>query len=389
MVMISMARNSPYASGGRRSAVGQSPYGKPVRDRKTLGDDYGPNLGAQAFSKNPMPNDIKRLTITKPKRNLYEITGRNPPELPQMDKKLLTDGLRSNSLTTSNENDKCLNNGSISQPIEMTQVSTKPQAQPGPLFEINQTAVEEGYWMAPSVSDLRMYSREKLAALPSFVVGRKGYGQIEYLKPVDLTGLTSIGDVLGNVVVFGHGGVMVYPDEATKPREVGEGLNQPAVVTIENIYPKGTKGKVIEPSDRQLSVFVTKLRQKIEKKGGEHVSYDYTSGNWVFKVPHFSYWGINSDDEDMLVDDEEVTGLIDAVPIEDEDDLEIHQGQDHHNDLITFNVDIPVGPQKESNPNYIDFDEDDESLLDMSNIVQPSGREKSIEPPAPPKLLDT
>lgn len=161
-----------------------------------------------------------------------------------------------------------------------------------------------GYWCSPSVHKLAGLSLSELSSVKDFIVGRKGYGQIAYLAPVDLVALAQLNPKhsvelnLSNsflneqVVIFDHKKVNVYPDEIQKP-PLGQGINIDAVITLERMFPKG------QTSNGPLEVDAINKYLKMLKrqKETEFVNYIADGGIWSFKVPHFSIWGLLDEEE--------------------------------------------------------------------------------------------
>lgn len=176
------------------------------------------------------------------------------------------------------------------------------------VYEINKTAVDAGYWIDPSLEVLFSYTFDQLHAVEDLKIGRKNYGNIRYIQPVDLSTINNLSDLLGNLVVFGHLSVCVYPEDGKgKKPPPGIELNMPAIVTLENIFtlvPAGTaKLKITDPSDYRAKSKCQSLRALIESRGGEFITYDAASGVFVFKVNHFSSWGFT--DDDLIYDEPE------------------------------------------------------------------------------------
>ena len=140
----------------------------------------------------------------------------------------------------------------------------------------------DGYWCSPLPQELAKMSPEELAEVDCFIVGRVGYGQILYQFPVDLLGLPGgVDSLFGQVVRIERLKVVVY--EGTKPR-VGSGLNVPATITLEGMFPK--------PGESRHD-YIKRLKRQV---GMDFVTYDPITGTWVFKVMHFSVWGLVDDD---------------------------------------------------------------------------------------------
>uniref|UniRef100_UPI0001C04F2A Nucleoporin NUP145 n=1 Tax=Saccharomyces cerevisiae TaxID=4932 RepID=UPI0001C04F2A len=146
-----------------------------------------------------------------------------------------------------------------------------------------------GYWCSPSPEQLERLSLKQLAAVSNFVIGRRGYGCITFQHDVDLTAFTKSfrEELFGKIVIFRSSKtVEVYPDEATKPM-IGHGLNVPAIITLENVYPvdKKTKKPMKDTTKfAEFQVFDRKLRSMREMN---YISYNPFGGTWTFKVNHF------------------------------------------------------------------------------------------------------
>lgn len=185
---------------------------------------------------------------------------------------------------------------------------SKPQ-QPSKLsnvVHINQTATDEGYWISPSLPALYSMTPSELSHLSNLVVGRKGYGQIAWNEPVDLTTINDLSDILGNFVSILHGKIIVYPDVDSKD-PIGTGINHPSTVTLENMYKVdySTKQPIKDPSDPRYIKHISILRRNIESRGGEFLAFDANHGTWTFRVPHFSVWGLIDDEEEEEEEQEE------------------------------------------------------------------------------------
>jgi nuclear pore complex protein Nup98-Nup96 len=153
---------------------------------------------------------------------------------------------------------------------------------------------KDGYYTAPSVDSLATMSSEQLSAVSRFTVGRKGIGNVLFLEPTDVRGLD-----IDNIVEFEPGEIVVYPDEHYKP-PVGRGLNKPARVTLQKLFPldKATGRRKVD--DASLARYEAKIRKSTQKLGARFISYDRTTGDWIFEVEHFSRYGLldDSDEED-------------------------------------------------------------------------------------------
>lgn len=166
-----------------------------------------------------------------------------------------------------------------------------------------------GYWCSPPTEQLLHLPLKQLAAVPNFVIGRKGFGYITFNYDVDLTAFVDDlkKQLFGKVVVFHPTKtVEVYPDESQKP-PIGGGLNVPATITLENVYPvdKRSKKQLKDASKfDEIQILVKRLRNM---RNMDFISYNPFGGVWTFKVNHFSIWGLINE-EDVEVEEETIKG---------------------------------------------------------------------------------
>ncbi|KAJ1841209.1 hypothetical protein LPJ70_004314, partial [Coemansia sp. RSA 2708] len=168
--------------------------------------------------------------------------------------------------------------------------------------EFEEVIVEEdgGYWMRPALDDLRAMSTQQLRAVRNFTVGRDGVGQVSFNRAVDLTGVGSLGAIAGGVVLFGDRVCTVYPDESNKPPR-GQGLNVPATISLHDCWPvdRATGAAVTHMDDARVRKHIRRLRRIDETE-----FVDFVDGTWIFRVEHFSRYGL--DDDDLYDDDEDL-----------------------------------------------------------------------------------
>ncbi|KAI8431605.1 hypothetical protein MSG28_016094 [Choristoneura fumiferana] len=153
-----------------------------------------------------------------------------------------------------------------------------------------------GYYTIPSLEEMTAYMRaDGSCVVPHLTIGRRNYGNVFYDCEVDVAGLD-----LDALVHFLNKEVIVYPEDADKP-PVGAALNRRAVVTLDRIWPrdKTEKGPITDP-DRLLTMdYEGKLRRVCDKHDTKFIEYRPQTGSWVFRVEHFSKYGLtDSDDED-------------------------------------------------------------------------------------------
>ncbi len=161
--------------------------------------------------------------------------------------------------------------------------SQTPQADPQP----------GRYWMKPSKEELSKLSKDELKHVEGFSVGRDGCGHVEFDEPVDLT-LTSLDDIYEKIALIELRSLTVYPDSTKKP-PVGQGMNVPSTIFLENSWPrqKDRKTPSHEKSGPRFNKHVDRLRKVT---GTEFVRYEKDTGTWVFKVPHFTTYSLEYDD---------------------------------------------------------------------------------------------
>ncbi|KAE8392086.1 nuclear protein 96-domain-containing protein [Aspergillus alliaceus] len=151
------------------------------------------------------------------------------------------------------------------------------------------------YWMKPTRAELNKLSRDQLKHVVGFTVGRQRCGQVTFNEPVDLTNI-DLDQIFGGLVDIGVRKITVYPDEAIKPPR-GKGLNVPSILRIENSWPRGRDKKSPSPltSGPLFEKHVDRLR-KVHNT--DFIDYETETGTWVFKVPHYTTYGLDYDSDD-------------------------------------------------------------------------------------------
>ncbi|XP_061394699.1 nuclear pore complex protein Nup98-Nup96 [Musca vetustissima] len=179
------------------------------------------------------------------------------------------------------------------------------------LVEDNQAEYEEhptgitlkrvGYYTIPSLDDLKSYLAEDgSCVVPNFTVGREGYGNVYFGKEMDVAGLN-----LDEIVHFRNKEIIIYPDDDNKP-PIGQGLNREAQVTLDQVWPldKSIHEPIKDPQRLAEMDWEAKLRRVCDKNDTRFIEYRPETGSWVFRVKHFSKYGLNdSDEEDELPTD--------------------------------------------------------------------------------------
>ena len=173
---------------------------------------------------------------------------------------------------------------------DATSVPPKPSALPR--SQADQKAGE--YWMQPSKEHLQKTSKEQRQHVSGVTVGREGCGKVEFNEAVDLSNI-SLNDLFDNIIVIGLRSLTVYPDQVRKPA-VGKGLNVPSTIYLENSWPRqrDKKSPLHDRGGTRFNKHVERLRRVT---GTEFVAYEKETGTWIFKVPHFTTYGFDYDDD--------------------------------------------------------------------------------------------
>ncbi len=143
---------------------------------------------------------------------------------------------------------------------------------------------KDDYFTSPDMSVLRRMTDSELSRVRDFAVFRPNVGRIEWEGETDVRGLD-----LDIVVRIDNKEVFVY--EGVEDPPLGHGLNKPAVITLERVFPKSSA------SDEKKRGFVRKLEDFCVANDAEFLSYEPGSGQWVFAVKHFSRYGLDDDDD--------------------------------------------------------------------------------------------
>ncbi|XP_057338404.1 nuclear pore complex protein Nup98-Nup96 [Microplitis mediator] len=167
----------------------------------------------------------------------------------------------------------------------------QPEAEPN---QANVTLRRAGYYTIPSLDQLDKYVRGETCVVPNFTVGRTGYGNVYFSDSFDIYGLN-----LDEIVHFRHKEVIIYPDDEKKP-PVGQGLNRKAQVTLDRVWPHDkTQHEPITDPERLVAMdYEGKLRRVSAKHDTRFLEYRPETGSWVFKVEHFSKYGLSDSDDD-------------------------------------------------------------------------------------------
>lgn len=158
-----------------------------------------------------------------------------------------------------------------------------------------------GYYTVPPLHELDHYFdvSNNTCKVPSFTIGRKGFGEIHWSEPIDIKGLN-----LDGIVQIEEKEVIVYPDDSSKP-SVGQALNRPAQITLHKVWPmdKATRVHIDDPERLKNMKYSEKIELATIKLGATFKEYKPETGTWIFCVDHFSKYGLQEDE----TTDEETT----------------------------------------------------------------------------------
>ncbi|KAG6891711.1 hypothetical protein C0992_010114 [Termitomyces sp. T32_za158] len=183
-------------------------------------------------------------------------------------------------------------------PVNVTESPTpRPKNTPNRFTAQSQHSAEEDgqgreledgdYYVKPDLATLKQKGYDELSSFNNLVVGRVGFGEIQFLEPVDLTGLPKLGALLGEVIRFDEKECSVYPesDDVDKPPP-GSGLNVAARLSLLNCWAvdKATREPIKDGSHPSASKHLKRLK-KIPNTHFE--SFNITDGKWTFRVDHF------------------------------------------------------------------------------------------------------
>jgi nuclear pore complex protein Nup98-Nup96 len=172
----------------------------------------------------------------------------------------------------------------LDAPAPASSSTTNPTINLSSASSVSSIAMKNGYYISPTLETLASTPKEGLKNVRNLVVGRKGYGEIKFDQPVDLSEIV-LEDIMGVLVVLEEHTAVIYPDNATKPAK-GTQLNVPATIKLENCFirDKNTGAPIKDPAHPRFQHFKEKLRKQA---GKDFVGYEDDTGTWTFKVVGF------------------------------------------------------------------------------------------------------
>lgn len=155
-----------------------------------------------------------------------------------------------------------------------------------------------GYYTIPPMDELALLVENGQCIVENFTIGRYNYGNVFFAESFDVAGLN-----LDEIVHIRHKEIVIYPDDDVKP-PVGQGLNRPAQVTLDRVWPidKLSRLPVVDAERLAKIDYEATLRRACLKNNTRFKEYRPQTGSWVFKVDHFSKYGLSDSDEDEPVD---------------------------------------------------------------------------------------
>ena len=138
------------------------------------------------------------------------------------------------------------------------------------------------YYTIPPVSQLT-FDEEGQCLVSGFTVGRKGYGKIYFPGIVNVARMN-----IDDTVFFGYKEVTIYPDDQNKP-PFGEGLNRPAHITLDKVWPldKSSCDIIRSPDRLKIICYKERLERASSRLGARFIEYRPLAGSWVFKVGNY------------------------------------------------------------------------------------------------------
>ncbi|CAG8976395.1 hypothetical protein HYALB_00012542 [Hymenoscyphus albidus] len=151
------------------------------------------------------------------------------------------------------------------------------------------------YYMKPTKEEIMALPRDAQKAVKDFTVGREGIGHVTFQTPVDLTRF-NLDEIPGEIIVFSMRSCTVYADPSKKP-PMGQGLNVPAIISLQNSWPRKRDGKT--PSTEKSGALFKKHVDRLNRvPDTEFRSYDKDTGVWSFSVEHFTTYGFPEEEEE-------------------------------------------------------------------------------------------
>jgi nuclear pore complex protein Nup98-Nup96 len=243
------------------------------------------------------------------------------------------------------------------------------------------------YWMRPSRAELSKMPRDRLQHFKGFQVGRQGCGYVTFDEEVDLT-TVPLDDLFGKIIEIRIRSISVYSDASTKPPR-GKGLNVPSTLHLENSWPRARGAPSSATSGPLFERHIARLKRM---PNTDYVSYDTQTGVWTFKVPHYTRYGLDYDEEEesgnesndsVLSDPPDDTLQPDQTPLVDNGidslmDVDGHHPEDSFPEDDTFDFKRKSVPGGFGPQSALELHQD-ENLSENDTEGAASGSDKSNE----------
>jgi len=170
----------------------------------------------------------------------------------------------------------------------------------------------------------------------------------------------------------------------------GTGLNKPAIISLHNCWPAG----------EETQTFVAALQGV---KNTTFLDYCHQTGTWIFRVEHFTRYGLPGDDDDEDEDDDDEAGE-DGAELDEGEDADREMGDENEEldederlegdegdyiktrKMLEFRSDEDESiASDEDRQEYDDADLDEDELSPIEN-ESPIGNGQPLHPFGPPKL---
>ncbi|XP_055851042.1 nuclear pore complex protein Nup98-Nup96-like isoform X2 [Episyrphus balteatus] len=159
-----------------------------------------------------------------------------------------------------------------------------------------------GYYTIPSLDNLKYFiSDDGACIVPTFTIGRKGYGKVCFNNEVNVTGIN-----IDDLVHFRNKEIIIYPNENGNNTTIANDLKKcDALVILEQVWPldEATHEPIKDPQHLDKIKYEDKLRLACHKNDIHFVEYHPETGSWLFKMKQFTKNNINcwneEDDEDV------------------------------------------------------------------------------------------
>jgi len=126
------------------------------------------------------------------------------------------------------------------------------------------------YTIRPEPKKIFRMTETELKAIKNLQIENE-WGRIEFEGETDVTGVD-----FDSTITISHQKIIVYPKDSLKP-SIGQKLNKAATVHLFKCFPK-----------TNTKTFINKLKIATRNQGAKFVSYNEKTGEWIFKVKHFS-----------------------------------------------------------------------------------------------------